>query len=109
MQGAIDYVRKGGTRSLPCSAASNSFFLDPIGDVYPCIIMDAKLGNIREESLTEIWLSDEAEKIREQIRRGRCPSCWVECEAYRDIKRNRWGLAATALKGLVNPSTAGLR
>ena len=109
MQGAIDYVRKGGTRSLPCSAASNSFFLDPIGDVYPCIIMDAKLGNIREESLTEIWLSDEAEEIREQIRRGRCPGCWVECEAYRDIKRNRWGLAATALKGLVNPSTAGLR
>jgi MoaA/NifB/PqqE/SkfB family radical SAM enzyme len=108
MQGAIDYVRKEGTRSLPCSAASDSF-LDPTGDVYPCIIMDAKLGNIREKRLTEIWLSDEADEIREQIRRGQCPGCWVECEAYRDIKRNRKGLAATALKGLVNPSTAGIR
>jgi MoaA/NifB/PqqE/SkfB family radical SAM enzyme len=109
MQGAIDYVRNRGTRSLPCSAASRSFFLDPTGDVYPCIIMDAKLGNIREESLTEIWLSDRAEEIRGQINKGRCPGCWVECEAYRDIDRDRWGLAATALRGLINPSTAGIR
>jgi MoaA/NifB/PqqE/SkfB family radical SAM enzyme len=109
MQGALDYIRSPGRRSLPCSAASDSFFLDPYGNVYPCIVLDAPLGNALEKPLREIWESREAKTARETIRRGCCPGCWVECETFRDIRRDVKGLLSTAIKALLRPSTAGIR
>jgi MoaA/NifB/PqqE/SkfB family radical SAM enzyme len=108
MQGALDYIRDPGRRSLPCSAASDSFFLDPYGNVYPCIVLDAPLGNALEKPLREIWGSREAKTARETIRMGGCPGCWVECEAFRDIRRDVKGLLSTAIKALLRPSTAGI-
>lgn len=88
IKGILDFIKNPHKRHLPCSAGSLSFFLDPHGNIYPCIMMDTKLGNIREQSLNEIWYSTKAEKIREEIRQGNCPNCWVECETYRDIYEN---------------------
>ena len=108
MQGALDHIRAPGSRSLPCSAASDSFFLDPYGNVYPCIFLDEPLGNAQEQPLREIWRSREAKKARQKIRNRGCPGCWVECEAFRDIHRDIVGLVSTALRALMHPSTAGI-
>jgi len=108
MQGALDQIRAPGSRSLPCSAASDSFFLDPYGNVYPCIFLDEPLGNAQEQPLREIWRSREAKKARQKIRNGGCPGCWVECEAFRDIRRDMVGLVSTAFRALMHPSTAGI-
>ena len=108
MQGLIEYVRHPVGPLLPCSAGSLSLFLDPYGDVYPCIFVDERLGNIREASLEEIWRSEVAAKARRRIKDGDCPGCWVECEAYRDIRRDLRGLMVAGLKALISPSTLGI-
>jgi len=109
MQGAIDHIRDPRSRRLRCSAGSDSLFLDPYGDVYPCIFLGERMGNLRERSLREIWGSEEASEARRRIRDGECPGCWVECEAFRDIHKDLWGLASTALGALLDPETSGIR
>ncbi len=109
LQGVVDYIRNPNERKLRCSAASDSMFLDPFGNVYPCIIMDRKMGNTREQHLEEIWLSEEAERTRELIGDGMCPNCWVECEAFRDIRRDRSGLLVTALRTFTDPVKMGIK
>jgi MoaA/NifB/PqqE/SkfB family radical SAM enzyme len=109
MQGIVDYIRDPTHRRLPCAAGEDSFFLDPYGDVYPCIFVNEKMGNIREEQLRDLWWTDAASSTREQISRGDCPGCWVECETYREIHRDRIGLGRTALRALIHPKDLGLK
>jgi MoaA/NifB/PqqE/SkfB family radical SAM enzyme len=108
MQGALDYIREPGGRRLPCRAASASFFIDPYGSVYPCLFIGDALGNVKEEKLSKIWRSKAAGEARKMISRGCCPGCWVECEAYREIVRDRMGLLWTALNAVLRPGTAGI-
>ena len=108
MQGALDYIRDPGVRRLPCRAASSSFFIDPYGGVYPCLFIGGALGNLRDEGLSKIWRSKAAGEARTRISRGECPECWVECEAYREIVRDKLGLLGTALRAILRPGTAGI-
>jgi len=107
-QGALDYIRDPGRRLLPCRAASASFFLDPHGNVYPCLFNGEALGNVKDESLSKIWGSQAAGEARKRISGGDCPGCWVECEAYREIIRDKTGLLRTALRAILRPGTAGI-
>ena len=109
MQGVVDYIRDPTDRRPPCAAGEDSFFLDPHGDVYPCIFVNEKIGNVREEKLEDLWWTDDASRIRERISGGDCPGCWVECEAYREIHRDRIGLGRTALSALIHPKDLGLK
>lgn len=109
MQGALDHIRDPGGRRLPCRAASASFFIDPYGNVYPCLFIENALGNVKDERLSKIWRSKAAGEARTLISNGNCPGCWVECEAYREIIRDRRGLLGTALKAVLRPGTAGIR
>ena len=72
---------------IPCKALSASVFIDPSGDVYPCVIFNKKLGNIRkvEYDLGRIWRSDATKTVREDIVKMDCPHCWLACEAYQSI------------------------
>ena len=108
LQGVLDHILDPRGRTLPCSAASDSFFIDPYGDVYPCIFMDAVLGNIRETPMEEIYMSPGASDARRAINDLECPNCWVECEAFRDINRDTRGSVSTALKALLDASTLGI-
>jgi MoaA/NifB/PqqE/SkfB family radical SAM enzyme len=108
MQGALDYIREPGRRRLPCRAASASFFIDPYGNVYPCLFIGEALGNVKDERLSKIWRSKAAGEARTRISRGDCPGCWVECEVYREIVRDRRGLLGTALNAVLRPGTAGI-
>ena len=108
MQGIVDYIRDPTHRKLSCAAGDDSFFLDPYGNVYPCIFVNEKMGNVREERLGGLWWTDITLGIRERISSGECPGCWVECEAYREIHRDRMELGRTALNALVHPKDLGL-
>jgi len=109
IQGVLDYLRRPSPGARACSAGEDSMFLDPFGDVYPCIFIGERLGNVRESTLEGIWSSAEAVKARKKIEEERCPRCWVECEAYRDIQRDRLGLVGTALRALIDPRGLGLK
>jgi radical SAM protein with 4Fe4S-binding SPASM domain len=79
--GLINYI-EGNRRMLPCEAGMVNFFVEPYGDVYPCNGLEEKywkmqMGNIRETpDFQQIWNSEQAQKVREMVRR--CPkNCWM--------------------------------
>jgi Fe-coproporphyrin III synthase len=81
--------------SQNCYSGIHSLFLDPYGNIYPCIILNKKMGNIKDGGFDKVWTSFEAEKIRDQINSREC-SCWVACEAVtstlRDLNYVKWNL-----------------
>jgi MoaA/NifB/PqqE/SkfB family radical SAM enzyme len=89
------------TNKIPliCKAIASSLFLDPFGNVYPCIIFNKKLGNIRETNyeLSKILNSNFTKSIKIGIRKGKCPHCWTPCEANQTILNS---LIKFQLKGL---------
>jgi MoaA/NifB/PqqE/SkfB family radical SAM enzyme len=66
---------------IPCSAGTGSAYINPYGDVHPCISLDIKLGNLKKNTFKEIWWGGCAKLTRKQIKRGECPNCWTACEA----------------------------
>ena len=79
--GLINYI-EGNRRMLPCEAGLVNFFVDPYGDVYPCNGLEKEywqesMGNIRQvRSFNEIWESEQAQHVRDQVRK--CPkNCWM--------------------------------
>jgi MoaA/NifB/PqqE/SkfB family radical SAM enzyme len=70
----------------PCVAGEHSCFINPYGDVYPCITMNYPLGNLRTDgfSLREILNNDRSRIFRRKIR-DTCVTCWTSCEAYPTI------------------------
>ncbi len=61
-----------------CFAGSVMFFINPFGEVFPCEFKRVSMGNVKKESLSEIWRRNR--KLRCQIassKRG-CV-CWSHC------------------------------
>lgn len=83
---------QGNPRLLPCTAGTDVFFLDPWGEIMPCNGMEEEvwfesMGNLHEKSFEEIWNSEQAQKIRENVRT--CPkNCWMIGTAGPAMKRN---------------------
>ena len=73
--GIVDHMY-GRQRSMKCTMATDSFFVDPYGYVRPCNVMNAPFGNIREKPFQEIWTSSEAEAARNKV--DKCiENCWM--------------------------------
>jgi MoaA/NifB/PqqE/SkfB family radical SAM enzyme len=77
---------------VPCHSGTHSLYLDPQGTVYPCIILDRPLGNIRDQDFAELWTSARACGVRRSIAAGDC-HCWVACEAVPSILRGLQSVA----------------
>ena len=60
-----------------CPAGITYLSLRPNGDVYPCPFLQIKAGNIREQSLSEIWYgSEHLKKLRNRsLLKGKCGEC----------------------------------
>jgi radical SAM protein with 4Fe4S-binding SPASM domain len=49
-----------------CGTGRSGLMVDPYGNVYPCALWFRKLGNVREQRLTEIWdTSEELKRVRQ--------------------------------------------
>jgi radical SAM protein with 4Fe4S-binding SPASM domain len=74
---------------IPCYAGNLTGIIRSNGDVYPCEILDNKIGNLRENNydLRKIWQSDAANKIRNKIREEKC-FCTHECFITNNILFN---------------------
>lgn len=70
---------------LPCVAPVVSCFMDPEGNVYPCVIHDKEIGNMRnfEYSLKRLW-EERVRRKYKSYRRG-CEGCWLSCESNQRI------------------------
>ncbi len=65
-----------GKRPLPCYAGRFEMYLNAVGDVCPCI-HKPRFGNIRENKIDKIWLSDQAQNLRKQYKS--CSECYERC------------------------------
>ncbi|MFH1768792.1 MAG: radical SAM protein [Candidatus Omnitrophota bacterium] len=77
---------------LACKALSSSCFLDPCGNLYPCVMFNKKFGNIKNSSLSlaRLWQSEAAKQLRTKCVNNHCPSCWSPCDAYSAIAGSLW-------------------
>jgi len=84
-----DFV-KTGKSPLPCKALNSSCFLDPYGNVYPCMVWAKKLGNVRDfdYDLGKLWQDSTVVQAQKDAENLRCPNCWTPCEAYQTIAGN---------------------
>lgn len=83
----VDYQRD--PRELNrCYSGRNSFYLDPFGEVYPCILLTKPYGNIKQRPFGEIWKGPEARATRNWIWEQHC-HCWTQCE-FETTRRRSW-------------------
>jgi radical SAM protein with 4Fe4S-binding SPASM domain len=65
------------------------------GEVNPCMLLQVKLGNVRERSITQIWQESEilAQLRRRELLKGKCGECKyrVECTGCRGRAYERTG------------------
>lgn len=73
--GIIDYIYDR-PRRLACEAGDNMFVLDPVGDIYPCNVLNVKLGNIKEQNFDEMWESRTANDVRNRVKHCH-ENCWM--------------------------------
>lgn len=75
---------------LPCKSLETSVFLDPNGNIYPCIIWNTQLGNIRDVDykLKELFKKPKYQELLKIIREKKCPNCWTVCEATQTMLGN---------------------
>ena len=96
---------EGHGRMLPCTAGHDTVFFAPNGDVYPCNVFSAKMGNISDHPFNELWRSEAARRVRERL--TTCNhGCWMICSARASFKRHplfvlRWVLRHKFLPGKV--------
>lgn len=75
--GLLEFAEQG-RRRLPCRAGQAVFFLDPCGQVYPCPVLNQKMGSLAEASFDELWQSPAAAEARRQV--VKCEQgCWMVC------------------------------
>lgn len=77
---------------FPCQAARGSLFIDPYGNLYPCIIWDKKLDSIKNLNLKGFWENSALKKTRGEIKRGACPGCFSPCEIQYYICHNPFAI-----------------
>lgn len=83
-QGVIHFSHHG-KRMTSCSAATDFFYLSPRGDVYPCLTLPHKIGNIRSDSFETLWGSEAARSARSTA--SECQACWMVCTARTELKK----------------------
>lgn len=86
--GIINYVH-GGKRLLPCAMGEDIFLCEPWGDIKPCNVLDAVMGNIRESDFETIWNSERATEVRKAARN--CgQECWMIGSVSPAMKKDIW-------------------
>jgi MoaA/NifB/PqqE/SkfB family radical SAM enzyme len=74
-KGIIDHMY-GEQRVMKCTMATDSFYVDPSGNVRPCNVMDFPFGSIREASFQQIWTSVKAQEARRKVEECN-HNCWM--------------------------------
>lgn len=86
LKNLVKYARTGKA-PMKSKSLEASLFLDSYGNVYPSIMWNRRIGNIREAgySLDPLWEGDAAREVRKLIKDGKEPNQWTSCEAYQSI------------------------
>jgi MoaA/NifB/PqqE/SkfB family radical SAM enzyme len=62
-----------GRRRVPCTAASDHFFIEGDGTIFPCPLLNLPLGHLQTHALDDILASPQRQEIARKV--GRLPAC----------------------------------
>lgn len=76
-----------GRPPLRCQALSASCFLDPSGNLYPCVMHARQVLAVRDLDvpLKSFWKRGAVRQLSEECSRHACPGCWTPCDAFSAI------------------------
>ena len=85
----------GRPRKIRCGALRDFFFMTPAGDVYPCPVLERRVGNLADASYAELVRRDPS--VQSAVDACRL-DCWMVCTARPVMRRRllsclRWALA----------------
>jgi MoaA/NifB/PqqE/SkfB family radical SAM enzyme len=80
MSKILDYIKDGRYPLRTCFANRSSIFLDPQGNLYPCVAYSKELGNIKKLNFRLANLKAQHTSILKE-----CPHCWNACDGYPSI------------------------
>jgi radical SAM protein with 4Fe4S-binding SPASM domain len=84
-----DTYKEGDVPVGGCAAGLSGLTILPDGTLLPCRRLPLPLGNVREDSIREVWASSEVLRaLRDRSRyKGKCGSCrnWAHCRGCRAI------------------------
>lgn len=88
--GLLNHMQ-GKARPLQCGAASDTFFLDPYGFILACNGSGEPwvMGDLKTDDFDEIWNSDQAKSVREQVRNCK-RNCWMTGTAVPAMRKRIW-------------------
>lgn len=92
-----------GATQRSCGIGSNSLVIDPYGNVFPCVQTRISAGNLRVQSLQEIWSSSSVFRELGALTWSKLPVCGL-CELKRICSRCH-GIAFVENGDLRAPST----
>ncbi len=72
---------------IPCDVINSSLHIMPSGEIKPCMFMDS-LGNIRKNTVNQILDSDKTKLFIEDIKKNKCPKCWMNCYSPHSIMQH---------------------
>jgi len=86
LKGLVAYARTG-IMPLHSRSLEASVFMDSFGNIYPSIMWNQKIGNIRDSAyeLSPLLENPAANSVRNAIKEGKEPVQWTSCEAYQAI------------------------
>jgi MoaA/NifB/PqqE/SkfB family radical SAM enzyme len=73
-------------RTYPCYSGTHSFFLDPYGNVHPCLMLPYRIGNIRDSEFSSFWSAPSTDAVRKSIAVRAC-RCWIACDVVPSLVR----------------------
>jgi len=73
---------------LPSGAGFDSLFIDPAGDIYPSNLINLKIGNLANDKLVNIWNSEKANRVRDEIKNKNIKESWIICTLRGEMKKN---------------------
>ena len=71
-------AQKKKSNIIPCEVLNTTIHVMPDGGVHPCMFLN-KIGNIKDDEVSNVVFSKEAQHIRKQIKNDNCPHCWMNC------------------------------
>jgi len=96
-----------------CLAGTALGYIDPYWDVYPCIVLDRKLGNLRDHGFDarRLWQSEAAQRFRGEMAATPCTRCFNECNRWASLRASTGGLLRIAWRqaGKLLGATGGSR
>lgn len=94
---------KGNRRAIACGAGTDTFFVDPYGQMLACNGSKEPLvmGDLNHQSFSEIWNSRQADQMRSDV--AQCDrNCWMTGTAVPAMRRRPWIPAFWVLKNKLN-------